>query len=104
MKSAVCKVSLSVMLGQTLRVCLWWCLAELMIHFMYIHSIQNNETYLVVLPSWALGGLALALVQFFYVKYLVLYGVASLLMKLDGIEPPSLPRCVSTMNSFQGMW
>ncbi|XP_027032448.2 protein-cysteine N-palmitoyltransferase HHAT [Tachysurus fulvidraco] len=104
MKSAVCKVSLFVMLGQTLRVCLWWCLAELMIHFMYIHSIQNNETYLVVLPSWALGGLALALVQFFYVKYLVLYGAASLLMKLDGIEPPPLPRCVSTMNSFQGMW
>ncbi|KAG7328758.1 hypothetical protein KOW79_008702 [Hemibagrus wyckioides] len=104
MDSAVCKVSLSLMLGWTLRVCVWWCLAEVMIHFMYIHSIQNNETYLIMLPPWALGGLALAIVQFFYVKYLVLYGVASLLMKLDGVETPPLPRCVSTMYSFQGMW
>ncbi|XP_060789246.1 protein-cysteine N-palmitoyltransferase HHAT isoform X1 [Neoarius graeffei] len=104
MDSAVCKASPTLLLSQTLRVCVWWCLAELMIHFMYMHTIQNNETYLTMLPPWALGGLALALVQFFYVKYLVLFGVASLLMKLDGIEPPPLPRCVSTMYSFRGMW
>lgn len=50
------------------------------------------------------GGLALALVQFFYVKYLVLFGAVSLLVKLDGLEPPTLPRCVSIMYSFTGMW
>ncbi|KAF5909556.1 protein-cysteine N-palmitoyltransferase HHAT, partial [Clarias magur] len=104
METAACKTSPVVLLGKTLRVCGWWCLAELMIHFMYMHSIQNNETYLTMLPPWALGGLALALVQFFYVKYLVLFGVVSLLMELDGIEPPPLPRCVSTMYSFRGMW
>ncbi|KAG8000253.1 Protein-cysteine N-palmitoyltransferase HHAT, partial [Nibea albiflora] len=86
------------------RIILWWGIAEYMIHVMYMHSIQSNETYLEILPPWALGGLALALVQFFYVKYLVLFGLPSLLATLDKLVPPKLPRCVSIMYSFTGMW
>ena len=55
-------------------------------------------------PLCLSGGLALAQVLFFYVKYLVLFGVPALLMRLDGLTPPPLPRCVSTMFSFTGMW
>ncbi|XP_034538572.1 protein-cysteine N-palmitoyltransferase HHAT [Notolabrus celidotus] len=86
------------------RIILWWCIAEYMIHVMYMHSIQSNETYLEILPPWALGGLALALVQFFFVKYLVLFGLPSMLATLDELVPPKLPRCVSIMYSFTGMW
>ncbi|XP_064173882.1 protein-cysteine N-palmitoyltransferase HHAT isoform X2 [Anguilla rostrata] len=86
------------------RICAWWGLAELMIHLMYTHAIAGYEAYLHFLPPWALGGLALALVQFFYVKYLVLFGLPSLLARLDGLSPPRLPRCVSIMYSFTGMW
>ncbi|XP_056624385.1 protein-cysteine N-palmitoyltransferase HHAT isoform X2 [Triplophysa dalaica] len=100
----VYKVSMPYALGGILRLCIWWCLAEMMIHFMYMHAIQGNETYLEVLPPWALGGLALALVQFFFVKYLVLFGTVSLFVKLDGLDSPALPRCVSIMYSFTGMW
>ncbi|MED6284747.1 hypothetical protein CHARACLAT_022115, partial [Characodon lateralis] len=95
---------LSYALARSGRVLLWWCLAEYMIHVMYMHSIQSNETYMEILPPWALGGLALALVQFFYVKYLVLFGFPSMLATLDGLVPPKLPRCVSIMYSFTGMW
>uniref|UniRef100_A0A8C3ATH2 Hedgehog acyltransferase n=1 Tax=Cyclopterus lumpus TaxID=8103 RepID=A0A8C3ATH2_CYCLU len=86
------------------RIILWWCIAEYLIHVMYMHSIQSNETYLEILPPWALGGLALALVQFFFVKYLVLFGLPSMLATLDKLVPPKLPRCVSIMYSFTGMW
>lgn len=37
------------------RIILWWCTAEYMIHVMYMHCIQSNETYLEILPPWALG-------------------------------------------------
>lgn len=37
------------------RIVAWWCLAEYMIHVMYMHAIQSNETYLEILPPWALG-------------------------------------------------
>ncbi|XP_061821743.2 protein-cysteine N-palmitoyltransferase HHAT [Nerophis lumbriciformis] len=86
------------------RILIWWCIAEYMIHVMYMHSIQSNETFLEILPPWALGGLALALVQFFFVKYLVLFGLPSMLATLDQLVPPNLPRCVSIMYSFTGMW
>ncbi|MFT7805572.1 protein-cysteine N-palmitoyltransferase HHAT [Arapaima gigas] len=98
------RVGLLSLVASVARIFVWWLLAEFMIHVMYMHNIQSNETYLYVLPTWALGGLALAMVQFFYVKYLVLFGVPSLLARLDGLEPPRLPRCVSTMYSFAGMW
>lgn len=51
-----------------------------------------------------LGGLALAQVLFFYVKYLILYGVPGLLLQMDGLKPPALPCCVSLMHSFTKMW
>lgn len=37
------------------RIILWWCTAEYLIHVMYMHCIQSNETYLEILPPWALG-------------------------------------------------
>ncbi|XP_062375701.1 protein-cysteine N-palmitoyltransferase HHAT isoform X2 [Sardina pilchardus] len=102
--AGVCGVSAVCVLKSAVRVCVWWCVAETLIHCMHMHSIQGNETYLEILPPWALGGLALGLVQFFYVKYLVLFGLPSLLVRMDGVEPPQLPRCVSIMYSFTGMW
>ncbi|XP_070122852.1 protein-cysteine N-palmitoyltransferase HHAT isoform X9 [Equus przewalskii] len=90
-------------LGLGRLLCSWW-LAELMVHLMYLHAIYSSTPLLGAVSSWTLGGLALAQVLFFYVKYLVLFGVPALLMRLDGLTPPPLPRCVSTMFSFTGMW
>ncbi|KAM5238625.1 protein-cysteine N-palmitoyltransferase HHAT isoform 2-T2 [Ctenodactylus gundi] len=86
------------------RLLCWWLLAELMIHLLYMHAIYSSARLLGTVSYWTLGGLALAQVLFFYVKYLVLFGVPALLMRLDGLHPPPLPRCVSTMFSFTGMW
>lgn len=55
MEQAECKVSAAWALGRVARVCVWWCLAELMIHLMYMHAIQSSETYLNALSPWALG-------------------------------------------------
>lgn len=86
------------------RLLCWWWLAELMVHLMYMHALYSSAPLLESASCWTLGGLALAQVLFFYVKYLVLFGVPALLMRLDGLTPPPLPRCVSTMFSFTGMW
>ncbi|KAG8504415.1 Protein-cysteine N-palmitoyltransferase HHAT [Galemys pyrenaicus] len=86
------------------RLLCWWFLAELMLHVGYTHALCGSAALLRTVSSWALGGLALAQVLFFYVKYLVLFGVPGLLMRLDGLSPPPLPRCVSTMCSFTGTW
>ncbi|GAB1285901.1 Protein-cysteine N-palmitoyltransferase HHAT [Apodemus speciosus] len=86
------------------RLLCWWWLTELMVHLMYMHALYSSIPLLESVSCWTLGGLALAQVLFFYVKYLVLFGAPALLMRLDGLTPPPLPRCVSTMFSFTGMW
>uniref|UniRef100_A0A8C8SDI1 Hedgehog acyltransferase n=1 Tax=Pelusios castaneus TaxID=367368 RepID=A0A8C8SDI1_9SAUR len=98
------KSNLCILLLGIVRIFCWWCLAELMIHLMYIHAIYSSSSHLEVVSYWTLGGLALAQVLFFYVKYLVLFGVPSIIIQMDGLKPPALPRCVSTMHSFTGMW
>ncbi|XP_004578733.2 protein-cysteine N-palmitoyltransferase HHAT [Ochotona princeps] len=98
------KTSLGVLAWGLGRLLCWWVLAELMAHLMYMHAIYSSIPLLETVSCWTLGGLALAHVLFFYVKYLVLFGVPALLMRLDGLTPPPLPRCVSTMFSFTGMW
>ncbi|XP_066117538.1 protein-cysteine N-palmitoyltransferase HHAT isoform X1 [Saccopteryx bilineata] len=98
------KISPGVLAQGLARLLVCWCLAELMVHLMYMHAIYGSAPLLGAVSCWALGGLALAQVLFFYVKYLVLFGVPALLMRLDGLTPPPLPRCVSTMFSFTGMW
>ncbi|XP_070329994.1 protein-cysteine N-palmitoyltransferase HHAT isoform X4 [Odocoileus virginianus] len=98
------KTSLPILVLGLGRLLFYWWLAELMVHLMYMHAIYSTASLLRAVSSWALGGLALAQVLFFYVKYLVLFGVPALLMRLDGLTPPPLPRCVSTMFSFTGMW
>ncbi|XP_053514738.1 protein-cysteine N-palmitoyltransferase HHAT isoform X2 [Artibeus jamaicensis] len=98
------KISISVLARGLGRLFCCWCLAELMVHLMYMHALYGSAPLLRTVSCWTLGGLALAQVLFFYVKYLVLFGIPALLMRLDGLTPPPLPRCVSTMFSFTGMW
>ncbi|XP_053316941.1 protein-cysteine N-palmitoyltransferase HHAT [Spea bombifrons] len=86
------------------RLLLWWWLAESMLHLMYMHAMFSSYQLLERVSYWTLGGLALAQVLFFYVKYLVLYGAPALVMLSDGLNPPALPRCVSSMYSFSGIW
>uniref|UniRef100_A0A8D0GC85 Hedgehog acyltransferase n=1 Tax=Sphenodon punctatus TaxID=8508 RepID=A0A8D0GC85_SPHPU len=98
------KSNLCILVLGVVRILFWWWLAELMIHLMYIHAICSSSPLLESVSYWTLGGLALAQVLFFYVKYLVLFGVPALIIQMDGLTPPALPRCVSTMHSFSGMW
>ncbi|KAK2535642.1 Hhat [Columba guinea] len=98
------KTNLGILIVGIIRIIFWWCLAELMIHLMYIHALYSSVPPLEAASYWALGGLALAQVLFFYVKYLVLYGIPALLLQMDGLKPPPLPCCVSLMHSFTKMW
>ncbi|XP_056424186.1 protein-cysteine N-palmitoyltransferase HHAT isoform X2 [Hyla sarda] len=97
-------LAFSGLLSDVCRLVLWWFLAELMIYTMYMHAMYSSPALLEEASYWTLGGLALAQVLFFYVKYLVLYGFPALIVQLDGVNPPALPRCVSTMYSFTGIW
>nr|XP_033795727.1 protein-cysteine N-palmitoyltransferase HHAT isoform X1 [Geotrypetes seraphini] len=103
-KARTLKTDVFTLASGIVHIVFWWCLAELMIHLMYMHAIYSSYPILSEVSDWTLGGLALAQVLFFYVKYLVLFGIPALVVRMDGLEPPELPRCVIVMYSFTGMW
>lgn len=103
-KTSTPKTDLLVVILGVFRLFWWWWLAELMIRLMHMHEMYASDAFLRTTSLWILGGLALAHVLFFYVKYLVLYGLPALVVRIDGLRPLPLPRCVSTMYSFTEMW
>jgi len=49
------KTNLSILIMGVIRVFFWWCLAELMIHLVYIHALYSSAAPLEAASYWALG-------------------------------------------------
>ena len=60
----------------------------------------NFSSILVILlrgatDLWELAGIGYCSGQFFYLKYLQMYGIHSLIAHLDGMTPPKQPKCIT---------
>ena len=49
------KISISVLARGLGRLFCCWCLAELMVHFMYMHAIYGSAPLLRTVSCWTLG-------------------------------------------------
>ncbi|XP_011056631.1 PREDICTED: protein-cysteine N-palmitoyltransferase Rasp isoform X3 [Acromyrmex echinatior] len=56
------------------------------------------------LNSWELFGLGYCMGQFFFNKYVVIYGTCSNLCYLDDIKAPSQPKCIARIHLYSDMW
>ncbi|XP_078674655.1 protein-cysteine N-palmitoyltransferase HHAT-like [Branchiostoma floridae x Branchiostoma belcheri] len=92
-----------VLLG-LVRLLFWFLCAEISRHYLYIHAICARMDVLQQASVFTLYGLIYAHIQFFHVKYVVLFGLGSTLARLDGISPPPQPKCVATVYQFTDMW
>ncbi|KAI8499810.1 hypothetical protein Bbelb_221270 [Branchiostoma belcheri] len=86
------------------RLLFWFLCAEISRHYLYIHAICARMDVLQQASVFTLYGLIYAHIQFFHVKYVVLFGLGSTLARLDGISPPPQPKCVATVYQFTDMW
>ncbi|KYQ57855.1 Protein-cysteine N-palmitoyltransferase Rasp, partial [Trachymyrmex zeteki] len=84
---------------------MFWCIfTELLLHFIYINAIQYHLQVLQNLNSWGLFGLGYCMGQFFFIKYVVIYGTCSNLCYLDDIKAPSQPKCIARIHLYSDMW
>ncbi|XP_078599437.1 protein-cysteine N-palmitoyltransferase HHAT-like isoform X1 [Branchiostoma floridae x Branchiostoma japonicum] len=86
------------------RVAIWAVITEAAYHLLYFCELEQQISILENLPLMEVTGIGYLHVQFFHVKYMVLYGFSSTIAMLDGMEPPMFPRCVSALYSFTAMW
>nr|XP_018914254.1 PREDICTED: protein-cysteine N-palmitoyltransferase Rasp [Bemisia tabaci] len=86
-----------------LRYSFWYYFTEFGLHFIYIGAFPHHYGNLNLNP-WAMCGLGFAMGMFFYLKYLVVYGVAGSVITMEGYDPPSPPRCIACIHLYSHMW
>lgn len=62
-----------------------------------------------IFSSWKLVCLLVSCVayvagQFFFLKYVVIFGVPSFFALVDGMQPPGPPICISRVSKYSQMW
>lgn len=104
MRSRLVRPSLAALLIEIISCLVYFFLIEISFHFFYSTSISKHIHILVELGSWETLGIIWSLLQFFYVKYVVFYRFAGVFAKIDGLEPPGQPGCISNLYTYVDMW
>lgn len=72
--------------------------------FVYTSSISYDIDILNRLTALEVASLVWIFIQVFYVKYVIFYRSTGIFVKIDGLEPPLPPKCLSTFTTFTQMW
>jgi len=88
-----------------LRLMFWLGLSELIVHRMYFGVLLKKPEFLRgATDLWELAGIGYCSGQFFYLKYLQMYGIHSLIAHLDGMTPPKQPKCITRVYLYSDMF
>ncbi|XP_060163340.1 protein-cysteine N-palmitoyltransferase HHAT-like protein isoform X2 [Globicephala melas] len=73
---------------------------DIFFHFFYILTIPNDLKFASRLPDSALAGLAYSNLVYDWVKAAVLFGVVNTVARLDHLDPPRPPKCITALYVF----
>ncbi|XP_074168659.1 protein-cysteine N-palmitoyltransferase HHAT-like protein isoform X2 [Rhinolophus sinicus] len=73
---------------------------DVFFHFFYILTIPNDLKFASRLPDSALAGLAYSNLVYDWVKAAVLFGVVNTVARLDHLDPPQPPKCITALYVF----
>ncbi|KAI4532170.1 hypothetical protein MG293_017435 [Ovis ammon polii] len=73
---------------------------DVFFHFFYILTIPSDLKFVNRLPDSALAGLAYSNLVYDWVKAAVLFGVVNTVARLDHLDPPQPPKCITALYVF----
>ncbi|XP_057681125.1 hedgehog acyltransferase like, b [Corythoichthys intestinalis] len=73
---------------------------DLLFHFLYVLTIPADLKLLRQLSDWALVGVAYFNLIYDWVKAAVMFGIISTVSRLDHLDPPKPPKCITTLYVF----
>uniref|UniRef100_A0A7N6FLK3 Hedgehog acyltransferase like, b n=1 Tax=Anabas testudineus TaxID=64144 RepID=A0A7N6FLK3_ANATE len=73
---------------------------DILFHFMYILTIPTDIKLMKHLSDWALVGLAYFNLVYDWVKAAVMFGVINTVARLDHLDPPKPPKCITMLYVF----
>ena len=87
-----------------LKYIFWIFVLEICLHYFYTTALQYYPSLLYSLDAWTLTGFGYSLPCLFYIKYFIIYGLAHTFAKLDQIQIPTQPKCVTRIHSSSLLW
>ncbi|KAH7942114.1 hypothetical protein HPB49_020742 [Dermacentor silvarum] len=79
-------------------------LMEVMTHYLYSSAMSEWPWMIGKLDPTSLVGFGLALLFFFYVRYVFTYGFAGALARAEGIQIPPHAKCIARLNRCSQFW
>ncbi|XP_047662377.1 hedgehog acyltransferase like, a [Tachysurus fulvidraco] len=73
---------------------------DVFFHFLYILTIPSDMKLVKDLPDWSLAGLAYSNLVYDWVKAAVMFGVINTVSRLDHLDPPQPPKCITMLYVF----
>nr|XP_006634321.1 PREDICTED: protein-cysteine N-palmitoyltransferase HHAT-like protein [Lepisosteus oculatus] len=73
---------------------------DVFFHFLYILTIPSDMKLVKQLSDWSLAGLAYSNLVYDWVKSAVMFGVINTVSRLDHLDPPQPPKCITMLYVF----
>ncbi|VDP44872.1 unnamed protein product [Soboliphyme baturini] len=87
-----------------MRLLFWYTIIETAFHFFYFSAMVTDLKQLEKLPTSILCCMGSIVAQFFHMEYMLIFGLPGLFARLDKLEPPALPICISRCMSYKQTW
>ncbi|XP_054732901.1 protein-cysteine N-palmitoyltransferase Rasp [Anastrepha obliqua] len=90
---------------ELVRIFFWWLILDLGMRYLFVHYIAMvPETAKLVKSPFGRHAIGYFLGQFFFMTYLVKYGIGIAFARYDGMQPPSKPQCIGHVHYYSNMW
>uniref|UniRef100_A0A8B9SH27 Hedgehog acyltransferase like n=1 Tax=Anas platyrhynchos TaxID=8839 RepID=A0A8B9SH27_ANAPL len=73
---------------------------DIFFHFFYILTLPSDLKFVNRLSDWSLAGLAYSNLVYDWVKAAVMFGVTNTIARLDHLDPPQPPKCITMLYVF----
>jgi len=97
------KKRLTTLVMESLRFLFWTGFYLFCSHFFYPHAFTPYMDEVMTSP-WILGGLGLYISLYFYLVYLIIYGISGVLCQFDGHSSLPPPQCVLKIVLYSRLW
>uniref|UniRef100_A0A914YKJ4 Uncharacterized protein n=1 Tax=Panagrolaimus superbus TaxID=310955 RepID=A0A914YKJ4_9BILA len=88
-----------------IRLIIWYFFIEVFLHFIHANAVVSAPFTLIGgLTNYEVASIAYMSGQFFYLKYVIIFGMPSLFSLVDGMTPPGPPICISRVSKYSQMW
>uniref|UniRef100_A0AC34PUQ9 Gustatory receptor n=1 Tax=Panagrolaimus sp. JU765 TaxID=591449 RepID=A0AC34PUQ9_9BILA len=93
------------LLFKAVRLLFWFIVIEIFLHYIYANAIlQSAFTLITGLNNYEVACISYMAGIFFYLKYVIIFGLPSLFALIDGMAPPGPPVCISRISKYSQMW